>query len=185
MLLPGFRLSLRWANQADYTIADFVADVAGLNATAAAEMVLRDRRELLEQVRSLSRIAAGQMQNRLQAYRRRLEQVQSSRLWARPLAWFFRTPAQRLDDLASALTNSRPGYGWHVKNTCEAFGGIEALSPLKVMARGYSLGLSSAGRRAGQESIGPPGRRGMPQNQIFAGRRPGCRVESLDKSKEQ
>jgi exodeoxyribonuclease VII large subunit len=126
-------------HEVDYTIADFVADVRAETPTAAAEMVLRDRRELLEQIRSRQRLLAARIQDRLRDGRRRLERVLASRLLRRPRA-VLEPLAQRLDDLGAQL---RAGLKNRLRLAREHWRGLgaqlEALSPLNVLRRGYSL----------------------------------------------
>ncbi|MCK5241156.1 exodeoxyribonuclease VII large subunit [bacterium] len=126
-------------HEVDYTIADFVADVRAETPTAAAEMVVKDRRELLERVRSYQRMLTNIISDRLQAFRHRLDRALASRLLQKPLA-VFEPLAQRLDDLTSAL---REKLNNRVRFLQERLRGtiaeMEALSPLKVMGRGYSL----------------------------------------------
>lgn len=126
-------------HEVDYTIADFVADVRAETPTAAAEMVLRDRRELLEQIRSRQRLLAARIQDRLRDGRRRLERVLASRLLRRPRA-VLEPLAQRLDDLGAQL---RAGLKNRLRLARERWRGLgaqlEALSPLNVLRRGYSL----------------------------------------------
>ncbi len=126
-------------HEVDYTIADFVADARAETPTAAAEMVVRDRRELLDQVRALRRILSGKVGDRLREARRRLERAQTSRLLTKPLA-VFEPLAQRLDDLSVRLRGTAVG---RLRLAREQWRGLlaqlEALSPLNVMRRGYSL----------------------------------------------
>ncbi|MCK5218915.1 exodeoxyribonuclease VII large subunit [bacterium] len=126
-------------HEIDYTISDFVADVRAETPTAAAEMVLRDRRELLEQIKSLSRIMSNKLTGRLRESRRRLDRVLDSRVLQQPRR-VFDPLAQRLDDLFNHL---RQRMDNQVRMGRERLRGraaqLEALSPLKVMGRGYSL----------------------------------------------
>ncbi len=139
-------------HEVDYTIADFVADVRAETPTAAAEMVLRDRRELLEQIRSRQRLLAARMQDRLRDGRRRLERVLASRLLRRPRA-VLEPLAQRLDDLSGQL---RTGLKNRLRLAREQWRGLgaqlEALSPLNVLRRGYSLVYEQATGRLVRDS---------------------------------
>lgn len=139
-------------HEVDYTIADFVADVRAETPTAAAEMVLRDRRELLEQLRSLGRLLAMRMQDRLREGRRRLERILASRLLRRPRA-AFEPLAQRLDDLNAQL---KAGLKSRLNLARERWRGLgaqlEALSPLNVLRRGYSLVYEQATSRLVRDS---------------------------------
>jgi exodeoxyribonuclease VII large subunit len=126
-------------HEVDYTIADFVADVRAETPTAAAEMVVKDRIEVLERIRSYQRMLVSTTTERLRNFRQRLDRVLTSRLLQKPLA-VFEPLGQRLDDLTSALQEK---LNTRVRFMQERLRGtiaeMEALSPLKVMGRGYSL----------------------------------------------
>jgi exodeoxyribonuclease VII large subunit len=139
-------------HEVDYTIADFVADVRAETPTAAAEMVLRDRRELLEQIRSQERLLVGRVQDRLRDGRRRLDRILASRLLRRPRA-VLEPLAQRLDDLGAQL---KAGLAGRLRLAREQWRGLaaqlEALSPLNVLRRGYSLVYELASGRLVRDS---------------------------------
>ncbi len=141
-------------HEIDYTIADFAADVRAETPTAAAEMVLRDRRELLEKIKSLSRIMANKLTGRMRESRQRLDRVLDSRILQEPRR-VFEPLAQRLDDL---FGNLRQRLNNHVRLGRERLRGraaqLEALSPLKVMGRGYSLVYRLPGRELLSRSDG-------------------------------
>jgi len=126
-------------HEVDYTIADFTADVRAETPTAAAEMVVRDRRELLDRIRSQARILAGAMGERLGVYRQRLDRCLASPRLQQPRR-VFEPLAQKLDDLSVVLRQQLQN---RVLLGCEQLRGmaaqLEALSPLKVMGRGYAL----------------------------------------------
>jgi exodeoxyribonuclease VII large subunit len=134
-------------HEVDYTIADMVADVRAETPTAAAEMVVRDRRELLDRIRSLDRILSGRMNDRLRELRRRLDRALTSRFLQQPRR-VFEPLAQRLDDMLNALQS---GLNNRLRFRQEQLRGavaqLEALSPLKVMGRGYSLVYALPGKR--------------------------------------
>ncbi|MCD4814430.1 exodeoxyribonuclease VII large subunit [bacterium] len=126
-------------HEVDYTIADFTADVRAETPTAAAEMVVRDRREMSGQVKSLQRHLSNRMYEQLNSMRQRLDRATASRFLQKPLA-VFEPMAQRLDDLTAdlrqSLTNRLRFSRQELKGRIAQ---LEALSPLKVMSRGYSL----------------------------------------------
>ncbi|NTV53335.1 MAG: exodeoxyribonuclease VII large subunit [Candidatus Firestonebacteria bacterium] len=126
-------------HEIDYTIADFVADVRAETPTAAAEMVVQDRRELLGRVQSLSRVLANALAEQLRSGRQRLDRLMRSAVLQQPRR-VFEPLAQRLDDLRTAL-QQQLSHRLNLGNERlrGLAGALEALSPLKVMGRGYSL----------------------------------------------
>lgn len=169
-------------HEIDYTIADFVADVRAETPTAAAEMVVRDRRELAAHVRSLTRLLAAGLGERIRHLRHRLQRLLSAAVLQNPRR-VLEPLAQRLDDLQSALgggLRSRLRLGQ--ERLRGLAGALEALSPLKVMARGYSLVYSPPGR----ELVRDAGRLqpGAAVEIRFHRGRADCRVEKILTSNE-
>lgn len=126
-------------HEVDFTLSDLAADVRAETPTAAAELVLRDRRELLEQVRHFRRRLSGRLGSRLREERGRLERLLRSPTLQQPRR-VFEPLAQRVDDLS---VNLQSGWKNYFQLARERFRGrlaqLEALSPLRVMGRGYSL----------------------------------------------
>ncbi len=126
-------------HETDYTIADFAADVRASTPSAAAELAWPDREQELRQLGSLQRRLKLALQGRLRRERERLFRLAGGPSLAR---WQRRLNPlrQQLDDLAHRLgkaaqhrvESQRGRFG-------AAAGRLEALSPLAVLARGYSI----------------------------------------------
>ncbi|MGL4554844.1 MAG: exodeoxyribonuclease VII large subunit, partial [Gemmataceae bacterium] len=130
----------------DLTIADLVADRRALTPTEAAERVAPDR---IEVARSLDETAA-----RLRALLRRNLQTareQLAGLAARPC---LRRPGERIDELRRRVDELAGRLGRAVNNRLDAArqavgtaaARLDGLSPLRVLARGYSLTQREDGR---------------------------------------
>jgi len=133
-------------HEVDFTIADFAADVRAETPTAAAEMVVRDRRELLDRVRSLRRFLAAGLSERLKSLRQRLGRLVSSAVLQRPRR-VLEPLAQRLDDLTGALLGLLRSRLQLARERLRGLAAeLEALSPLQVLGRGYSLVYRLPGR---------------------------------------
>ncbi len=95
-------------HEVDTTIADFVADLRAATPTAAAELVVPDRREVLDSLRHSEMRLARRISERLALLKERLARFAESRALAEPRARLL-TEAQRLDDqtdrMARALHN--------------------------------------------------------------------------------
>jgi exodeoxyribonuclease VII large subunit len=124
-------------HEVDFTIADFVADQRASTPTAAAEMVMPRKSELLEQVRSLEL----QLQKCIES---KLANARSSlRGWAQRLAdpgRKVRENEQRVDELSVDLVR-RIGESLRARRDRlqRQSGRLDALSPLAVLERGYSI----------------------------------------------
>jgi exodeoxyribonuclease VII large subunit len=133
-------------HETDFTIADFAADVRAPTPSAAAELAVPDlaelRRGLREQRQRLDlavRREALLKSERLAALRQRLERQSPARLL--PVL------RQRLDDRAERLQVALRAALDRARRHLDADRArLEALSPLAVLGRGYSLARDEAGR---------------------------------------
>ncbi len=126
-------------HEIDVTLADLAADVRALTPSEAAERVVPSAEEVVGLLDSYRRRLAGVLRERSRTMRTRLHQLAARPVFRRP---YDRVHAlmQRLDELG--LRASR-GV-WH---RCEAArrdlgataARLESLSPLAVLARGYSI----------------------------------------------
>lgn len=103
-------------HEIDITIADLVADVRAATPSMAAEIAVREKSELLEELESLKSRLALSLRGRVELLSRELDGMQSD------LVYYFKN---RLDSAAAELG--------------AISGKLDALSPLKVLERGYSL----------------------------------------------
>lgn len=132
-------------HETDFTIADFVADVRAPTPSAAAETAVADDRERQRYFLTVSRRFIGGAMRCFETRRRELE-----RLKARPA---LHQPVRRLLDSQQLLDDSRArayrAMGVAMRLRLGALrassGRLSALSPLRVLERGYSVVLKSDG----------------------------------------
>ena len=124
-------------HEIDFTISDFVADVRAPTPSAAAEMVVPKKEELLFQVKT--------RQDRLQlCMKRRLQQM---RLHLGHLSQRLQDPREcirRLKDqfqkaLSQLQSNMRTRIVFSKRSLEQAAAVLHSLSPMQILARGYSL----------------------------------------------
>lgn len=133
-------------HETDFTICDFVADLRAPTPSAAAELAVPDRAELLIQLQSYG----GRME---QAARRRVEERRMA-LDALCLKPVLRKPQALLDSRRSALETAVRGFKTAAESRLgrdrEALkiisGRLDAMSPLKVLSRGYAILSHKDGR---------------------------------------
>ncbi|HDS45460.1 MAG TPA: exodeoxyribonuclease VII large subunit [Methanomicrobia archaeon] len=126
-------------HETDFTIADFVADKRAATPSEAAEIVVPDAKELARNLRSLELQLRQNVYKGLEFYRKRLEATEKNLL--------FRTPKERInqhrqtiDELKRAMVAElRHLTSLHRKSVLAFAGRLEALSPLAILDRGYSI----------------------------------------------
>jgi exodeoxyribonuclease VII large subunit len=126
-------------HETDVTIADFVADLRAPTPSAAAELVVAQRDELTQRVDDLVARAEATMDNLVAARRERVEMLGRHLALLSPLAQIARQ-ADRLSAVRQRLLTwwevSRMRRGERLRVLS---GKLESLSPLRILARGYSI----------------------------------------------
>jgi len=89
-------------HEADFTIADFVADVRASTPSAAAELVVQTRREFDKHIAELRETLAGLVRYRLLELSRRIHELSARRGFRRPLD-LLRQQRQRADEMIGRL----------------------------------------------------------------------------------
>lgn len=126
-------------HEIDVTIADLVADRRALTPSEAAELVVPSQDEQREGLQTVETRLRTLLDNRLTLLRRRLDDLANRRALRRPLERL-RDLERRLDEWNERL--SRVGHQrlQRARQQLEAQAArLESLSPLNVLARGYSL----------------------------------------------
>lgn len=143
-------------HEIDTTIADFVADLRAPTPSAAAELVVRSRLDLENHLDHLSLRLAGQMRGRLEGLTERVNGLRSA----------LRSPVQRLamarERQASLQQRLERAIKRVLDNGQQVLAArsiqLDALSPLQVLGRGYSIAFSEKDglpvRDAGRLTVG-------------------------------
>lgn len=126
-------------HEVDVTLSDLAADVRALTPSEAAERVIPSAEELSARLAVLQRRLVALLKARSSAARRHLEQLAKSRALRHPQSFVF-DRARRVDELEMQLSRE---VSRRVATLRERLAAIacraEALSPLGVLARGYSV----------------------------------------------
>lgn len=134
-------------HETDVSISDLVADVRALTPSEAGERVVPMLHDLWAELSSFAWRLKGALSSKLGFARSGLESLQHSHGLALPGEVLPRE-VQRLDELAVRLNGLAEE---HVRRARERerllAGRLEALNPLSVLARGYSITRRADGRR--------------------------------------
>ena len=126
-------------HEIDVTIADLVADQRALTPTEAGERVVPDQREIRGLLQQLSRRMVGGLRTRARHARLRLEALVRRRPLADPLSSVHEWEI-RVDELAERLLRAVRLRVSEARQRLTALAGsLRALSPLNVLARGYTV----------------------------------------------
>jgi len=131
-------------HEIDWTIADFVADLRVPTPSAAAELVVGRKAELLERVGFLREKLYTFVTDHVRELARRLEVARKSYVFREP-AGLVRQYQQHVDDAVERMgLHARHRLARLGDRTREFAARLGALSPLGVLARGYSLTTDAA-----------------------------------------
>ena len=126
-------------HEIDVTIADLVADRRALTPSEAGEIVVPDEAEVLALLQQHALRLAALLRERAAAARSRLESLATRRVLTRPAERLLLL-AERVDDLESRLVRAiRRRHQDATARWTTLGAALEALSPLKVLQRGYSI----------------------------------------------
>ncbi len=133
-------------HEVDITIADLVADVRAPTPTAAAQMAVPDKRELIELAHSaraqLEQLVSGRIEN----YLLRVEMLRRSRGLHRPVQ-LLREHDQTLDHASELLLRTmRERLARYHERWQGLVRHLESLNPASVLRRGFSVVESEAGQ---------------------------------------
>ena len=132
-------------HEPDVTISDFVADARASTPSNAAEIAVPDQTELRRWLRGAGERMEQSQEARLAALGQRLAALRSSRVMTDQMAYVqdkrmeLLHVQRRLGDLSGALVSRRR------ERFSALAAALDAMSPLKVLGRGYAMARSESG----------------------------------------
>ncbi len=126
-------------HEIDFTIADFVADVRAPTPSAAAEIVVKNKRELLRTYGDLRVRLFASLDRVIQERREQLSHLTVETLQDR-MNRLVREKQMSLDDLTRSLSMTMEASLTRMRGRFEKLvGQLDVLSPLATLSRGYSI----------------------------------------------
>ena len=126
-------------HEPDVTISDYVADLRAATPSNAAELAVPDREALLQNLDAASSAMAAALSHQLRNARQRLNVLSRSAALSSPTGYLEQRQEQ-LEHLKSRLIAAQNQMLHQKRNrfvSCTAK--LDAMSPLKVLSRGYSI----------------------------------------------
>ena len=126
-------------HEPDVTIADYVADLRAATPSNGAELAVPDRAEIGENLAGTAVRMQQSMRRKLQLMRSRLDDLSSRRMLRDPMS-AVEDKRMQMDLMQSRLAARAEGYV-HARRSAyvRLAASLDALSPLKVLSRGYSV----------------------------------------------
>ena len=126
-------------HEPDVTISDFVADRRASTPSNAAEIAVPDQVELRKQLDSAGRAIAQGTLNTLEKADRQLKALAAKRVLTDPMA-FIEDRRMQLDSVQQRLgLTAHRQLGARQQQFTALAASLDALSPLKVLGRGYAM----------------------------------------------
>jgi len=133
-------------HEPDVTIADYVADLRAATPSNAAELAVPDRSEMSDALASMSVRLMQATKKKLSEKRARLNDLASRRVLQNPTAYIDQKRLE-LDSVQNKIMSryerllSAKKHGY-----IRLAASLDALSPLKVLGRGYSITTTDSGQ---------------------------------------
>lgn len=126
-------------HETDFTICDFVADVRASTPSHAAELAVPDSRDLKNHIFSMQKLLTNKTLLRCNFYDSRLK-IAKSKVSRSGLQQVVQNKQMELDRITDRVMSSTKQKIQEKENfLMRSIARIDALSPLKVMARGFSV----------------------------------------------
>lgn len=133
-------------HETDFTIADFVADLRAPTPSAAGELAVPDRNEVIWKLQNINRRLSLALTKKLEGMNHRFQKVMNSKYMKNPLD----TLSEKrilVDNLIKKLENYMTLEVKNKKiNLVKQVTALETLSPLKTLIRGYAIVENEEGK---------------------------------------
>lgn len=133
-------------HETDFTICDFVADLRAPTPSAAAELAVPNREDLLQLLQSYRYTITQLLERRLSQWKQQVDLLSSSPYLASPDAWI-RTRRESVALLTSRLrTAMKQNTAQQKTRMAVLVGKLDGLSPLKALNRGFVYAADKTGK---------------------------------------
>lgn len=132
-------------HEPDVTISDFVADLRAATPSNAAELAVPDQADLRERILSLQSRLQQAMNRKVKLSRQQLDGLQSKRVLQSPMN-YLQDKRMLLDYQEKRLAaQMQQSVAQKKQRFIRLTSAMDAMSPLKVLARGYAMAKNTRG----------------------------------------
>ena len=132
-------------HEPDVTISDFVADLRAATPSNAAELAVPDRDALVQALDSMANAMASSLTRQIRAHKQHLDVLSKSPALRSPTGYLDQKQLQ-LDGLKNRLVSAENQIIARSNQRYIALTAkLDAMSPLKVLTRGYSMARNDRG----------------------------------------
>lgn len=132
-------------HEPDVTISDYVADRRASTPSNAAEIAVPDKNEMLDTLRSYDIRAAQAMTKKLDRLKERLDGLKTKRVLSDPSVYIDNRRIE-LDHARDRLISAQErALSVKRQNYVRLAASLDAMSPLRVLSRGYAIASKSGG----------------------------------------
>jgi exodeoxyribonuclease VII large subunit len=126
-------------HEIDFTISDFVSDLRAPTPSAAAEIVIKNREEIITDIRRLSMLLNRALEHKMSSLKERINFISESAVFKYP-ARMIEQKAQETDYISAHLEKNLKHLIDLKKHVVKNYSAkLHALSPLAILKRGYSI----------------------------------------------
>lgn len=126
-------------HETDFTIADFVADLRAPTPSAAAELAVPNIEEIKRNIEKYNQRFIIGLNKKLENTKLKFEKVMSTKAFKEPL-WMVQENYLKLDQVMKRITDAmKEKHQLSYQTFTNIISKLDSLSPLKTLARGYSI----------------------------------------------
>lgn len=132
-------------HEPDVTISDFVADLRAATPSNAAELAVPDQTDILEMLNALQARLEHDLRRKLSESANCLKDLSGRKVLTSPTAYldYKRMELDRMQNSVIAAADRL--FAAHRQQFAQTAAALDAMSPLKVLARGYSVATNENG----------------------------------------
>jgi exodeoxyribonuclease VII large subunit len=133
-------------HETDYTISDFASDVRAPTPSAAAELAVPDREMLLYKLETYNTRMKSALTKKLDDCNSRLGKIKTRPVFKQPYDTLYQKRLILDNNVKHLIKNTEMTVKDKKSQFCLLAGKLDALSPLKILERGYSVTRGNTGQ---------------------------------------